>query len=77
MTVMFVARCQEFTPTRVPHLRCGLDHRQDASADRLGQPVPSPNDGGQVRVILTSVGGNRVGNGRGCNPQVVVTGLLT
>jgi hypothetical protein len=31
-------------------LRRGLDHRHDAGADGLGQPIPGVDDGGQIRI---------------------------
>jgi hypothetical protein len=42
--------------------RGGLDHRHDTRSEGIGQRVPGVDDGGQVRVSLTSVGGHRVGN---------------
>jgi hypothetical protein len=39
-------------------LRGSLDHRHDAGADRFGKSIPCVDDGGQLRVCLTSVGGH-------------------
>ncbi len=36
-------------------LRCGLHHRHDAGADRLGQVGPGGHDGGQVVSSIAGV----------------------
>jgi hypothetical protein len=57
-----MARCSSATPSG------GLDHGDDASADGLGESTPGVDDGGQIGVGLTDLGGKMVGNGRLGNP---------
>ena len=50
----------------------GLDHRQNPGLQGLGQVGPGVDHGGQVGIILTSVGGQMVGKRLAIGTQVVV-----
>ena len=58
-----------FCPSIWSTSRGGLDHRHDPGANGFGQSIPGVDDCCQVRVSLTSVGGQLVASGLGrCKP---------
>jgi hypothetical protein len=49
-----------------------LDQGHDAGADGLGQSILAVDDGRQVRIGLTSVGGKWIGNRGGFLSQTLI-----